>query len=115
MFMIMFVLDDPGQLDGLLETWEKAGIRGATIVESTGIHRRLKTLLPMRYVFQTTDNFEENHYTLYAIVETEALVQACLHATEQLVGNLNDPNTGVFAAWPLAVVKGLPDEQETGG
>jgi hypothetical protein len=115
MFMIMFVLDDPVQLDSLLETWEKVGIRGATIIESTGIHRRRKTILPMRYVFQTSDNLEESHYTLLAIVETEALVQACLQATEQLVGNLDDPNTGVFAAWPLAVVKGLPDEEETGG
>lgn len=114
MFMIMFVLDDPGQLDALLETWEKVGIRGATIIESTGIHRRRKMIIPMRYVFQTTNNLEESHYTLFAIVETEALVQACLHATEQLVGNLKDPNTGVFAAWPLAVVKGLPNDEESG-
>jgi hypothetical protein len=113
MFMIMFVLDDPSQLDALLETWEKAGIRGATIVESTGIHRRRKRILPMRYVFQTTGDVEESHYTLFVIVESDRLVQACLHATEQLVGNLDEPNTGVFAAWPLAVVKGLPPAQES--
>lgn len=113
MYMVMFVLDNPDQLDGLLEAWDKAGIRGATIVESTGIHRRRKMILPMRYVFQTTGDVEENHYTLFAIVETEALVQACLQATEQLVGNLDDPNTGIFAAWPLAVIKGLPTEAES--
>lgn len=114
MFMIMFILDDPGQLDALLETWEKVGIRGATIIESTGIHRRLKVILPMRYVFQTPDNIEENHYTLFAMVESEALVQACLQATEQLVGDLDEPNTGIFAAWPLTVVKGLPIDEESG-
>ncbi|MCI0520185.1 MAG: hypothetical protein L0Z70_07990 [Chloroflexi bacterium] len=114
MFMIMFVLDDPDRLDALLEAWEKAGVRGATIVESTGIHRRLKKLVPMRYLFQTAGNVEENHCSLFAIVESDALVQACLRATEQLVGDLDEPDTGVFAAWPLAVVKGLPQEQETG-
>jgi hypothetical protein len=108
MFMIMFVLDNPAQLDAVLDTWEKAGIRGVTLVESSGIHRRRKMLLPMRYVFQTSGDVEESHFTLFAIVDTEAVVQACLQATEQLVGNLDDPNTGVFAAWPLAVVKGLP-------
>jgi len=108
MYMIMFVLDNPDHLDHLLKNWEAAGIRGATIVESTGIHRRLKKMIPMRYVFQTMENIEENHYTLFAIVESQKIVQACLQATEQLVGDLDEPNTGVFAAWPLAVVKGLP-------
>lgn len=112
MFMIMFVLDDPGQLDTLLEAWEKAGVRGATIVESTGIHRRRKKFLPMRYVFQATGNVEESHYTLFAIVESDEVVQACLHTTEELVGDLDIPNTGVFVAWPLAVFKGLRPEQE---
>jgi hypothetical protein len=107
MFMIMFVLNDPDQLDTLLENWEKAGIRGATIVESTGIHRRRKRFLPMRYVFQTMDDIEESHYTLLVIVESYLLVQACLHETELLVGDLDEPNTGIFAAWNLAVVKGL--------
>jgi hypothetical protein len=113
MFMIMFVLDDPGRLDDLLEAWEGAGIRGATIVESTGIHRRRLRIPPMRYVFQTTGNVEVNHYTLFAIVESEDIVEACLRVTESLVGDLDKPNTGIFSAWPLAVVKGLPISQET--
>jgi hypothetical protein len=112
MFMVMFVLDEPGRLDALLEAWEEAGIRGATIVESTGIHRRRKQILPMRYLFQTTGNVEESHCTLFAIVESEEVVRACLQATERLVGDLNGPNTGILAAWPLAVVKGLPSAGE---
>jgi hypothetical protein len=112
MFMLMFVLDNPDRLDAIIEAWEKVGIRGATIVESTGIHRRRKQILPMRYVFQSTGNVEESHYTLFAIVESEDLIQACLHATEELVGDLDEPNTGVFSAWPLTVVKGFPPAQE---
>ena len=112
MFMIMFVLNDPNQLDALLESWEKVGIRGATIEESTGIHRRRKRFLPRRYVFQTAGDIEESHDTLLAIVESYVLVQACLQATELLVGDLDEPNTGVFAAWHLAVVKGLYPAQE---
>ncbi len=49
MYMLMFVLDDPGRLDPVLEAWEQVGIRGVTIIESTGIHRR-RQILPMRYV-----------------------------------------------------------------
>lgn len=113
MYMIMLVLDDPNQLDALLLAWEGVGVRGATIVESTGIQRLRKASLPMRYVFPTAGLVEEGHLTLFIIVESENQVQACLAATETITGNLDLPDTGVFAAWPLGIVKGLPNRPET--
>jgi hypothetical protein len=113
MYMVMFVLDNLDLLDAVLDAWDEVGIRGATIVESTGIHRRRRQILPMRYMFQSTGSVEESHYTLFAIVESDEVIQACLRATEQLVGDLDEPNTGVFSAWPLTVVKGLPAAQES--
>lgn len=114
--MIMFVLDDMDRLDAVLEAWEKAGIRGATIIESTGIHRVRRRLIPMRYSFQSTGNVnvETGNTTLLVIVESEALVRSCLEVTEQVTGDLDGQNTGVFAAWPLAIVKGLPEQAEAG-
>ena len=108
MFMIMLVLDDPNRLNELLKAWEGAGVRGATIIESTGIQRLRQAHVAMRYVFQTPGPVEEGHLTLFVIVESEAVVQACLAATESVTGDLDLPNTGVFAAWPLTAVKGLP-------
>jgi hypothetical protein len=35
-------------------------------------------------------------------------VNDCLRATQQVVTDLEGPNTGVFAAWPLSVVRGVP-------
>lgn len=114
MYMIFLVLDDPDQLDQVLASWDKTGIRGATIIESTGIHRKLKQIVPMRYLFQTSEPVLEGHYTLFVIVEDEATVQACLQATEQITGDLNGPNTGILAAWPLTLVKGLPSVDKSG-
>jgi hypothetical protein len=109
MYMVMFVLDDPNRLDELLAAWVEAGIKGATIIESTGIHRRRKQTIHMRFLYQTVGSLvEEGHVTLFALVSDEEKAQICLRATEALVGDLAGPNTGVFAAWPLAVVKGLP-------
>lgn len=107
MYMIMFVLDNPDLMDPVLSAWEKAGIRGATIIESTGIQRLRKQSIPMRYLFQTAGAIEEGHITFFVIVETEALVQACLAASEQITGDLDSPHTGVFAAWPLNIVRGV--------
>lgn len=108
MHMVMFVLDNPDRLDELLAAWTNAGITGATIIESTGVRRRQAQAVHMRFLFQAASPLvEEGHVTLFAIVENEEKARLCLQATESLVGDLSEPNTGVFAAWPLAVVKGL--------
>jgi len=108
MYMIMLVLDDPDQLDQVLEAWDRLGIRGATIVESTGIQRLRQKNVPMRYLFQAPGLTEKGHLTLFVIVEGRQLVQNCLSATEVITGSLDKPDTGVFAAWSLAMVRGVP-------
>ena len=108
-YKILFVLDDPERLNEILEAWESVGIGGVTILESTGLHRMRRQFLPMRYVSALVHQ-EESHLTLMAIVEDEAQVQAALQAAESIVGDLSGPNTGIFAAWPLSVVKGLPKQ-----
>jgi hypothetical protein len=111
MHMIMFVLDDPDLLDDILDAWYEVGISGVTIIESTGIHRRRGRMIPTRYVFPSSSNIEEGHYTLFAIVDDERCIGNCLAATEKVVGDLSRPSTGVFTAWPLTLTKGIPKEQ----
>ena len=48
MFMVFFVLDDPNRLDDLLAAWTEAGVTGATIIESTGMRRRMAQRHPPR-------------------------------------------------------------------
>jgi len=70
MFMIMFVLDDPEKLPDILDGWEKAGVTGVTIIESTGMHRVKHKFLPIGYL-PAYYGHSENHQTLIAIVEQE--------------------------------------------
>lgn len=114
MYMIMLVLDNPDHLDEVLEAWERTGIRGATIIESIGIQRLRHKNIPMRYIFETPGLTEEGHLTLFVIVENEQMVQDCLYATEQIVTDLDGPNTGVFAAWPLAFMRGASSRASGG-
>jgi nitrogen regulatory protein PII len=108
MFMIMFVLDNPDFLDQILKAWAEHGITGATIVESTGAYRRSTRHIPMRYMYGDMSSVESGNITFFVIVEDQQKVQSCLEAIEKIVGNLDDPNTGVFAAGPLAVTRGIP-------
>lgn len=110
MHMILMVLDDGDRLGEVLDAWEAVGVRDATILESTGVHRR-KRHLAMRYAFDTGIRSEGN-MTLLAIVPSAELVDACLAATEAVIGDLSGPDTGVFTSWPLSVTKGVPTPGE---
>jgi len=70
------------------------------------MHRVQRRFLPMRYT-TAIFNEEENHLTLFALVAEKALVEASLVAVENVVGNLEGSNTGIFTAWPVEMVKGL--------
>ncbi len=111
MHMIMFVLDNPEKLDNILDAWEQIGIRGVTIVESTGIQRlrKKRARIPMRFAIEPmVFGGEEGNLTLFTMVEGSEMVQRCLQTTEEIVGNLDKPDTGILAAWPLSTIKGLP-------
>jgi hypothetical protein len=108
MYMVILVLHNPTQFDAILNSWEKVGIRGATIFESSGVYHHLRRLIPMRYYFQAQTAKEEGNLTIMAIVDSIKAVKKCLAATESVTGSLDNPNTGIFAAWPLTIVKGLP-------
>jgi hypothetical protein len=114
MYMLMLILADCGCLDALLDAWEAVGIRGITIVESTGIQRRRvqRARVPLRFDFAAlvhTD--QQGHYTLFAIVADEEMARRGLTAAESVLGDLDEPDTGVLTAWPLALVKGVPSPQ----
>jgi hypothetical protein len=106
-YMALFILDDPTLLEDVLESWSKGGIRGATIIESTGLYRLTRKLIPMRYLYTGRDASEKENVTLLAILDDEVMAEKCLQLTEAIVGDLNKPNTGIFATWPLSMVKGL--------
>lgn len=117
MYMVVFVLDDPNQLDNVLDAWHAAGVSGVTIIESTGINRRWRARqvgsVLMAGMNRLIGDTQEGHYTLLVIVPDETLVQTCLQAAEAVVGNLDQPNTGVLAAWPITIIKGVPGTSDS--
>lgn len=113
MYMVMFVLQDPDRLDGVLDAWRAAGVTGVTILESIGAHSRKQRqrFVGARYAFgmgQGATQLQVGNMTLLAIVPDEDTVRACQDAAESVVGNLDEADTGVLAAWQLDITKGVP-------
>ncbi len=113
MHMLMFVLDNPDYLDEVLAAWESVGVSGVTIIESTGLARHQLAAMVGSPIMAGINRWmygdQEGHYTLFTIVKGEAVVRKCIQAVEEVVGNLSGSNTGVLAAWPVSIVKGVPD------
>ncbi len=118
MYMVMLVLDVADRLDAVLDAWAAAGVHGATMAETTGVHRRRtrRGHVAARYALGGMGpDSEEGNYTRWAIVPDEETARRCLTAAEGIVGDLDGPNTGVLAAWPLAFVKGVSFRATVGG
>jgi nitrogen regulatory protein PII len=117
MYALLFVLDDPDRLDKVLTAWADIGVRGVTIMESTGWQRRRiqQSMIGARFDFASLAGGArlENHMTLFVVVENRAIVEKALEAAETIVGNMDEPDTGIFVAWPIEIIKGLPHDEET--
>jgi nitrogen regulatory protein P-II 1 len=112
MYLILFVLDNPDKLEELLDAWENAGTRGATVLSSTGMHRLnagvIRDDIPL---IPGLDDFykrvEDYHRTLFTIVKDDDVLQKIVDATQKVVGDLNQPNTGILVVMPATQVYGL--------
>ena len=109
--MVMFVLDNVDYCPNVLEAWEKAGIFGVTILESSGLGRVRNSgqrddipLMPsLSELFKST---ESRHRTLFTVVEGQEEIDAILAATESVVGDLDRSDTGFLFVMPVSHVYG---------
>lgn len=112
MYMLMMVLDDSTRLNEVLQAWIGAGVRGVTILESTGVNRVLPREEPGSMFAGFSQIFGSGrvgHNTLFAVIENMAVAETAVSATEAILGNLNQPHTGIIFALPVAKSWGIPE------
>lgn len=119
-YMVIAVIDELAKCPSILKAWENIGVRGVTILESTGLGRirqgeLLRDDLPLmpslRNLMQTR---EEHHRTMFTIVNDEAMIDRIFEATEMILGDLNQPNKGILFAVPVARAYGILNNEGLG-
>ena len=115
MFQLWLVLDNPALLSDVMKAWTDAGVRGITILESTGVHRVRSRAsaqdAPFMLGFSRLLRTDQvGHNTLFAVVRDLNIVERVVGATEKVVGDLSQPNTGVLFAVPVTAAWGLPKQ-----
>ena len=113
MHMLIMVLDDTTRMNEVLSAWREAGVKGVTILESTGFNRILTRAGPTAMGLGFSQLFgggRVGHNTLFAVIDSLEIGEAAAAATEAVLGDLRQPHTGIIFALPVAKTWGLPDE-----
>jgi len=100
-YLVVLVLDNPDQCSDVLGAWEDAGASGITIFESTGIGRVRRAgirddipLIPS--ISDLIKSKETHHRTLFSVVETQNQTEDIYQATKAVIGDLDQPDTGLM-------------------
>lgn len=110
--LVVFVLNNVEHFPDVLRGWQRAGVQGVTIFESTGLARQQRIFerddIPLMPSLRSMLTGRERHHrTLFAIVEDEEVVDQIIRITQEVVGDLNEPNTGILFVSPVTRVVGL--------
>lgn len=110
MYMLIMVLDDTAHLNDVLTAWDKAGVGGVTIIESTGINRVLQRhSADMAFVgfSQMFGSGRVGHNTLFTVIDSLEMAETAVAATEIVLGDLSKPDTGIIFVLPVAKTWGM--------
>lgn len=111
MQVLFLVLDKTELLNAVLRVFLECGIRGATIVNSTGMGRVLSREVPLfadlRSMF---DDGRQYNYTIFAVVKDEEKIDRLIGRLEEVLGGLEQPETGILFTVPVGRAIGLTRE-----
>lgn len=109
---LILVLNKIELLEEILSSLSKAGVSGATILDSQGMGSAIVSgaqhEVPM---FGSLKAFFDREHpynkTLFTIVETEEKLDKAIEAITDVTGNLENPNEGLMFTVPVGKVIGL--------
>lgn len=111
-FLVVLTVDDIELCPAVLDAWEAAGAPGITILESSGLGRIRKAglredipLMPSLHDLLAND--EVRHRTLFAVVDTQAMVDRLVQTAHEAIGDLDAPNSGFLFVVPVLQAFGL--------
>lgn len=117
--LLVLVVDDQEHFPEILKAWEEIGVPGITVVESLGSRRLrdgLRDDLPLMISLRAVMELEETHNrTLFCVIENDALLEKAIAAAERIVGDFNQPHTGILFTVPvdrsMGVMKAEPHKR----
>lgn len=110
MNLLVIVLNNEEHVRMLLERFPEIDVRGATVINSSGMGQLLAADIP---VFSTltrllsgADSRVENH-TIFSVIRTEETLEKAIALVHEITGDLGKPNSGILFVVPVTKIEGL--------
>ena len=106
---LFFVLNKIEKLNALLQEFSNTGVKGATILSSTGMAHALYDS-DDHHAFASLRNYldpkrKESKTIMMIINEDEQ--DNILNCIEKIVGDINNPDTGIVFTVPVDLIRGI--------
>jgi nitrogen regulatory protein PII len=108
MKLVVYVMNDVRLLEQFLKDLNDHGIKGATIIPSTGMARKLSESDDMRFIGTLKSLFDHPRIesNVILIVLPDDLVDEAYRCIERVAGDMTQPNSGIVLTLPIDHVKG---------
>ena len=116
MKLLVFILNNTDKLEELMVELSEAGIRGATVLESSGMAQVLthsKEDDPLiGYLRTLIDPSKETNKTILFVAEDEDII-TIRKVINDVVGDLSQPQTGIVFTVPVDFTDGIKKEPKS--
>ena len=111
MFLLINVVEQTEKLPDILEGFAKVGVRGTTILGSTGMGRVLMArgadVPAAEEAAQAISSGKMSNRTTFTVVANQEVLDAATNVIRECCGDLNQPGKGIIAVVPLHSVDGI--------
>lgn len=110
MKLLVFVLNKEEYTERVLEMFVELGVPGATIIDTVGMGRVLSQEIPIFAGFvDLMAGARPSNKTILTLVNDDA-VEDIVKGIETVIGDLDQPGTGIIFTVPVDYFKGIAKE-----
>jgi len=119
--LVCLVVSDPGKVDAVVHAWLQAGVRGLTMIDSTGLAHHLggegvrDDVPPFPSLRRMLIGSERHSRILLSVVPDDLDPDILVATAQAVLGKLDDHNTGILFVVPVTRAVGLRAGPENGG
>ncbi len=112
MKLLIAIINDPDVVTDILDEFYQKDIRGATVMDSMGMAHIMANYVPFFSRFAEFGEDPQRNKTIFAVVETDEIRQKAVEAIEEIIGDLDESDTGIVMTIPIDFCKGLSKLKE---
>lgn len=106
MYLLMAIINDADKVVHVLDGLYQCGIKGATVIESTGMAHLVSEKIPIFSQYGQL-GVERYNKTLMLVIKDEKQVDLAIEVIEEVVGDLSKPETGIICVIPVLYTVGI--------